>query len=517
MSCNFVVGSITSIPNIMVIQRKATCPADLKTHLAESAQKAELPPGKDQRIARPGVEGLSEGSPSKTAGSLPPRKAFASPKLDAPTLAPATPHLYEMLASSWDELGAKLAEMGSALVIKRNALQGSSEALLTATPAQRADKELVAHQDLRQYAQQDLDVPAVVMATLHKVGLVGLAGAGMTFGVSRSLGMAAAVAAQQKAAGLPIAWGLLAKSAVAAKPTAGLPQTLAKAAVTAGLQWSIGALVGGAGNLAGQRFVAPPINLLPARFTSVPLGAVVPQEMRDLLNKPDKNLLPGQRRAGDRLCQQVEAAQADIGRIDSDRNIALGQACFVIATAMRTLAQGAQVTGVAGTVALGAAVSLGAGSALAVGQSLHSNQADAAGLPLSEVPHHEVPVFMTQHVAPQPAVARAALAPQNLEQRAVQFAANLTDFSARAAHRGLHLAKATAPATALGVMASGLVPMVVKALPVNPEASGLGMRTTVACLGAHNAVKHWFPALMQDIPKLDAELQARQEPKAQPE
>jgi hypothetical protein len=252
--------------------------------------------------------------------------------------------------------------------------------------------------------------------------------------------------------------------------------------------------------------------------------------MRDLLNKPDKNLLPGQRRAGDRLCQQVEAAQADIGRIDSDRNIALGQACFVIATAMRTLAQGAQVTGVAGTVALGAAVSLGAGSALAVGQSLHSNQArvrvpdlqalrqaDAAGLPLSEVPHHEVPVFMTQHVAPQPAVARAALAPQNLEQRAVQFAANLTDFSARAAHRGLHLAKATAPATALGVMASGLVPMVVKALPVNPEASGLGMRTTVACLGVHNAVKHWFPALMQDIPKLDAELQARQEPKAQPE
>jgi hypothetical protein len=526
----------------MVIPRKAICPSVLPQKGLNVEQPAGLRGSEPaQSKSRAGVDGLSPSAPNRPAG--------AASAVSAPGLAPrkAAPldveaqfeqSLAQVASQVWQAVGAQVAEAGLNVAAKRRALQHSQAQLQAAAPEQKAAQELVAHQNLLDLTQQEHDLPATATAVLHKVLLVGVVGAGMTFGVTRSAGMAMAAASQQKAKGLPIAWGLFAPNAQAAAQAGSALNKITQAAATVGVQWLAGALAGGVGNIASQRVFAPLVNLMPQQYAPILASVVVPTEMRAEMNRKDemrrkKDKTPASGPlAGDQLYQQVLDLQADVSRIDSDRNIALGQICFSITTAMRALAQGPKNTGVAGTIALGVAVSAGAGTMLAVAQCVNASQAhvsvpDMAALrqakSLADVPVHEVPVIYMKSPeartqAPVKVVASTQLetqldiaAPQqDMRTRAAHFAASAAKLSASAGHRAARLAQATTPGTMLGVVTAGVAPMAVKAmtthLAIAPAVAVTSIRTTVATVGVWCAVKPWFEAQARHIPQFDANL-----------
>jgi hypothetical protein len=505
---------------------KATCPADRKAHLLElerakaaALQKSD-PNAETPSAARSGVEGLAPfvRPPSAGSGGLAPRGARHAPLGATPEPVADGAQAAE---PAWKELpramSAKLAELSQALTVQRHALLDCVAALENAAPEQQAHQQLAAHQQLHCYKEQDAQMHARAMAAMaltDKVVKLGLLSAGLTFGVTRSSGMAAA---------MPLAVKLLARAKTAA-PTNAL-QRVRQAAVTAGAQWLMGAVAGGPGNLLSQR-MAQGMKSLP-QLAAVPTSAVVPASTRELMNRKDprRDERAVGDRAGDRLYQAVQALQADRSHIDSDRNIALGQFCFGAATALRTVLQGSKPLGFAGTVAVGTVSSVMAGSVIALVQTLNSLQATvkvpdaqalATDLPLDEVPCHELPVFL---VAPpsvpvvRKADQRGSQPPLTLQKRAQQLAASVQDFGVKSAHRSAFLALSTAPATAMGVAAAGPLPGLAKALPtvlpINTATAALALRTQVATLGIFIAVDIWFKAQRRGIPTLDAQWDAR--------
>lgn len=270
-----------------------------------------------------------------------------------------------------------------------------------------------AHTHAVKYGESAATLLDTALPVLHQVMKMGVAGTAMTFGLGRSMGMAAADAMGRVMSDFPQAPGLWAGPEL---PAATLSQDKAiKLASTGLLQWGLGSFTGAVGNMAGQYLVAPLVNLVPRQFQEIDHRAVLPDETVKLMN----HLQDG---SGDDLRKQVQEAQRDLARIGSASNVLLGELAFDTLTAARFAAQGGLPLGAAGQVSLGTAVSASAGmvigAVMAMRQSVASQQipdiaalrlavaahkaqpgSDAAAR-LAAVPRHPVPLFFPRQIAP---------------------------------------------------------------------------------------------------------------------
>ncbi|WP_275760876.1 type III effector protein [Ralstonia pseudosolanacearum] len=319
-----------------------------------------------------------------------------------------------------DVVAPAVTLMGDVLSTVGKAARQASQAPASSLPLQRAlggdlthpDRQMEAHQKAVNYGEHSAQHTDRLVAFLHSVLRLGVAGTSMTFGLGRNAGLSAGDALGRAERGVPQASGIITGSEAPARRMSSQSAFLLAAAGVQ--QWALGSVTGAAGNLAGQFVAGPIINMLPRQFQAIDARAVVPQEIVELMNA----LKPG---SGNALHDKAKAMQADIANISSESNVRLGQISFDSITAARMAAQSGTPLGVAGQISLGLAVSGTAGAVIgaviAVRQStatIDVPKADAlrAALALApanrpaELETHAVPLFFAKH-ATMPATAAA--------------------------------------------------------------------------------------------------------------
>ncbi len=397
----------------------------------------------------------------------------------------------------------------------RTALQGSLAALQT------PDDQMAAHNAARAYGEHAGTVLDAAAPAIHKTLLVGLAGTSMAFGVGRNAGLGGTDAGTRAAQGQPAPGGY-AGPATVHQPGA---HTLAEAAA----RWAGGAAAGGVGNFVGQHLVAPLVNTIPRQHAPIDAKAVVPDEMRDTMNR----LQPG---SGDRLRAAVAAHQKEFANIASETNIHIGEAAFDVATGIKAAVLGTQAFGVGGTVAVGLAVSAAAGGAIGASMAVNAatakikvpdmaqlRNAEANGVALADVPKHDMPLFYTKHnqaTGPVRAISTAWQAgtvgdpapnnnpdaagrPQTLGQRASTVVANTANIATSVLQRSARMMYSTTGAA----LADAATPFVAAGVAHHP-ALATAVRTAGAALGIHAAIRPWFNQLATGIPGADAQMRA---------
>jgi hypothetical protein len=425
-------------------------------------------------------------------------------------------------AVGWHVLSSLQRASPAAADLRRN-LQSSLDALKSLPPgADPTAAQEQAHQALLAYAQSKASYADALLPVLHKAAAVGVAGAGMAFGVGRSSGVALADTALRMHRGDDAAGGF---HAAAVPP--GRPGT--DAVVNAVTQAALGSALGGVGNFLGQTLVLPLVNCINKQTAAVDLAAVVPDAMVARMNE----VHPG---AGDALRRQASSEQARNVNVTSDRIVAVGQFFFDAANAARATMQGSNSLGLAGNLVAGTAVSTGAGAATGATIAINSALAkvsvpDMAALSqlaagsgadaLKNLPHHDVPLFYTKRVTgplefknpvkdPVATIQAAVVLPSGNAQPAPVAKSSVLASGVNAltsmAMRGAAMLKATAGTTVVGAMA----PAFVASMP--NEATATAARAAAAAVGIHTAIKPWFDELAVGIPARDRALvQGRQE------
>lgn len=319
-----------------------------------------------------------------------------------------------------DVVAPAVTLMGDVLSTVGKAARQASQAPASSLPLQRAlggdlthpDRQMEAHRKAVNYGEHSAQHTDRLVAFLHSVLRLGVAGTSMTFGLGRNAGLSAGDALGRAERGVPQASGIITGSEAPARRMSSQSAFLLAAAGVQ--QWALGSVTGAAGNLAGQFVAGPLINMLPRQFQAIDARAVVPQEIVELMNA----LKPG---SGNALHDKAKAMQADIANISSESNVRLGQISFDSITAARMAAQSGTPLGVAGQISLGLAVSGTAGAVIgaviAVRQStatIDVPKADALRAVLAlapanrpaELETHAVPLFFAKH-ATMPATAAA--------------------------------------------------------------------------------------------------------------
>jgi hypothetical protein len=196
-------------------------------------------------------------------------------------------------------------------------------------------------------------------------------------------------------------------------------------------QQAVDNLVGGTGKLIDQHVVKPLLGSISRQHAPVDSTAIVPDEMRNLMNQIDQG-------SGDRLRASVEQQQKNIDS-DSDKEnkvthivahklidegakklgvtgagVAAGAAASTALVAAGVATGGAAIAGAAVTAAVGVGIAAGTGAALGAfdgaRKSAHKQmdkvevphmtqlrQAHQNGTPLSEVPTEKMSLFFTHH------------------------------------------------------------------------------------------------------------------------
>lgn len=384
----------------------------------------------------------------------------------------------------------------------QRALTNMGELPANATSGQRQQAQTDAHAALIAYVDSTGPVLDRWIPVMHKATLVGVAGAGMAFGVGRSSGIAVADAALRHGRNQEHARDIYAPQAPSAAPTG--PAT--DALVNAATQAVVGAAMGGAGNFFGERVLAPFVNLMGRQSAPVDAKAVVTDEMETLMNE----LQPG---AGTQLRQVVVAEQKRSSSPGSERNVAVGQFFFDGANAVRAGMQGSNTLGIAGTALIGTTVSTLAGASIGATMAINASltkvsvpeldslQAEVAmahaglGGSLANVAKHDVPVFFTKHRAGGgPSFSSPVSDPSG------STLATVANTATSIARRGAAMLKATTGTAVVGAMA----PALVAAMPSDELKTAV--RASAAAIGIHTAIKPWFESLASGIPSSDQEI-----------
>jgi hypothetical protein len=520
-------------------------PGAVSPNRVSPRHSAEIQP---QSPANSGNEGLPPaGSP---AGSALGRRSSSHVSLQMPQDMPAArPPQRGTLAQRSTAAFMAASPVQAAVATATQALAGSRHALGVVLPPTRADgqpqaalqsalknlktEDTPAHQEAAHnaviaYGQRAGTLGDRVLPVLHKASLIGVSGTAMAFGVGRNTGIATADTTTQAIAHQPQPHGVYAGGA--AKPP-GLG-TLGQAAG----EWVAGSLGGGVGNILGQHVVAPAINAVSRQHAAVAAKALVPDEMKDLMNELEAG-------SGDALRGKVQQRQGDIAGIGSKSNQHIGEVAFDVATAVRTAAQEGKPLGFAGTVGIGLSVSFGAGAAIGVTMAIRSAQAtelvptmaalreeraarqnNPAHDPKApgELAQNKVPLFFTQHSEdsnPIRAIGKALTsspvrdpAPSRQESdtaaptRPMITAGDLANTVTSVGRRAVLMAKATS----LTALATAVTPFVAHQMP-NAATQSL-VRTAGAAIGIHLAIKPWFKALASDIPQGDKRMQEARQP-----
>ncbi len=419
----------------------------------------------------------------------------------------------------------------------RHDLQTALTALGAAGPANHRAAQETAHQALGAYGRHAGTVADGLLPILHKALVVGVAGTTPAFGIARSSGIAASDAAGKALRRQPIQGGFSAQTSNVKASESSLQDAAA--------QWAGGALAGALGNMAGQHLIAPLVNKLPIQHVPVDARAVVPDEMVAAMN----NLKPG---SGDALRASVAQQQKEISNLGSDTNIALGQAAFDTATAIKTAAQGSDTLGLGRAIGAGVVTSGLAGAAIGTGIGVNAGFAkikvpDLAQLrtavqnrtPLDQVPKADMPLFYSKRMQPgdakslqatllgsplrepRPVDARAnagalsadALAAQrrptgaqaprpSAAMQALNIGATVMNVATSVAERGGRMAVAT-----IGPLAAGVAAPLIASLIESPSRANAA-RAGIQAMGIHHAIRPWFQSVASGIPAADARIGA---------
>jgi hypothetical protein len=385
-----------------------------------------------------------------------------------------------------------------------------AEARRGATPQALHGAQTHAHAALRAYSNQPLLLGDAAASLTRQVLAVGAAGTGMTFGLTRNAGIAAA------AVGAPRG----------ARPS---PATIAHAAA----QWIAGAFTGAVGNITGQLVLKPLIGLING-FDKINPRAVVTDAMVEKLNE----LQAG---AGDALRRQVQDAQREASVVNSPSNLRNAEWAFDVATGARLAAQGSHVGDAGHFVGVGVAVSAMAGAFIGAGMALNMARAEVRVPDLGKLDEelqrpagerdleallanhgHTVKLF---HVSkpeakpvkalqdswqasniPDPAPASAGQGarnrPADWRGRAEIIGADLSNLTASVVRRAGYLMDAT---VALGT-ASAVTPFVAAQMP--DEGTRRLVQVTAGVIGIHRALRPFGGALGQGIAEGDRAMRA---------
>ncbi len=323
-----------------------------------------------------------------------------------------------------DVVAPAVALTGDVLSAVGKAARQSAQPSASSVPLQRAlggdltpsERQMDAHRKAVIYGEHSAQHVDRLVAFLHSVLRLGVAGTSMAFGLGRNAGLTAGDALSRLERGMPQASGIITGSEAPARTMSS--QSAFLLALGGLQQWALGSVTGAAGNLAGQFVAGPVVNMLPRQFQAIDARAVVPQDIVDHMN----TLKPG---AGDELREKVQAMQTDLANVSSESNVLLGQIAFDSVTAARMAAQSGTPLGAAGQVSLGLAVSATAGALIGAGMAVrqsiatidvpkpdplreaaNANLANGAAA-LAELPTNPVPLFFARHTT-LPAAATSA-------------------------------------------------------------------------------------------------------------
>ena len=265
----------------------------------------------------------------------------------------------EQVATADQLAPTEQAAAGLSTVQLRRSLQTAVQALTGLrddSPAELTKSlQSAAHFAARDYGTKPTAVLDRGIPFLQATSSVGV-GALVGFGIpGRAVGVALADAGIRGATGNP-EWDVFRP---AMTPT-GAAVGIQVGSIGAG--YVAGSIFGGAGNFAAQKLLVPVVNnILRRTLKPVPVEAVVPDEMVQLLNaRPDAD---GRLAQGTRLRQAAADMSKSAAALDNLVNVRFGQLSFGITAA---LAAGVPkpLSGFAGAVAIGGAVSFVGGAGL---------------------------------------------------------------------------------------------------------------------------------------------------------
>ena len=269
--------------------------------------------------------------------------ASLAPRVDLPADAAATP-------------------AAASAVRLRSTVQSTVQA--SSADLTNSQTQITAHMAARAYGETagtNLDRAIPFLQAMTGIGLGAVAGFGVP---GRSTGVAFADAGVRGATGNP-EWDIH-------RPASPPPTWTwfgAQFGVTA-LEYAAGAVLGGAGNLLGQKLLAPLVNNTFRRtLKPIPAEVVVPDEMVNAMNA----LAPSDTEGGGpgtRLRAAAAARIASARDIDSDFNVRAAQVTFGLPAAV-VAAVPRPPNGVAGAMVIGAGVSGFGGAGLGLAMATH--------------------------------------------------------------------------------------------------------------------------------------------------
>ena len=358
--------------------------------------------------------------------------------------------------------------------------------------------QIAAHMAARAYGETagtNLDRAIPFLQAMTGVGLGAVAGFADP---GRSTGVALADAGVRGATGNP-EWDIHRPD-----PPPPTDAWLAQLGVTA-LEYAAGTMLGGAGNLLGQKLLAPLVNNTFRRtLKPIPAEVVVPDEMVNAMNA----LAPSDTEGGGpgtRLRAAAAARIASARDIDSDFNVRAAQVTFGLPAAV-VAAVPRPPNGVAGAMVIGAGVSgfggAGLGLAMATHQILASMKVPDIALLTDELDSvragamdpntwKTVPLFFTHH---KPGSFIGGIC---ADVGAGLGFASWGDLGGVLTYRMAKMGQAS-----WGMSLATLVPKLVS----KGTDSVLGLHTVAAVsavAGTYVAIRPWFAALAKEFPAND--------------
>ncbi len=384
-----------------------------------------------------------------------------------------------LVATAKDVVAPAAALTGDVLSAVGKAARQSTQPSASSVPLQRAlggdltqsGQQMGAHREAVTYGEHSAQHVDRLVAFLHSVLRLGVAGTSMAFGLGRNAGLTAGDALSRLERGVPQASGIITGSEAPARTMSS--QSAFLLALGGLQQWALGSVTGAAGNLAGQFVAGPVVNMLPRQFQAIDARVVVPQDIVDHMNtlRPD---------AGTELRNKVKAMQMDLANVSSESNVLLGQIAFDSVTAARMAAQSGTPLGAAGQISLGLAVSATAGALIGAGMAVRQSiatidvpqpdplretaNANPAGgaAALAELPTNPVPLFFARHTTMP-----AAAAPGDIETGHAASVAQPHQQEQMSRMHGV-IAQVTRLAGSVGSLATAPASAVAKAFAAGP-------------------------------------------------
>jgi hypothetical protein len=237
-----------------------------------------------------------------------------------------------------------------------------------ATQEKINEAEQKANQAAKAYQASRNEKMDVLVAVMHKMAFISLAGTGSAFGLGRNGGRAVSRFFTAKILGTQADLGFFVPNKLPITDFYSAAEVMTEAAVKALMEYPFASVFCALGNMVGQHVVAPLINLINRQYEKLDSPLVVSSEIYSLMNEHDAG-------SGDKLRKEVKKRQENLFALGSEKNIFNGEVGYDIATGVRALSVGTRRLGAKGVISVGVTTSIGAGAL--IGGLMAANMATA--------------------------------------------------------------------------------------------------------------------------------------------